>query len=372
MLFVEIKFTKQAIVSILYFTINSYFFIFALKEGDEFKTKEELIEKLYFYSLENNFSFIIVRSDSHAYYAKCKNDKCPYIVKAHESNDHKGSGNRYFYITKIVEPHTCQCESYIKDNRVIKLKIHKKFYESVILRNTNKSIKSIQDDIRQNYGLKTNSSSVFRMKQSILKQYEYNDENFYKFVESFTNFINYSGGLGILEKSEDSRFFRVFIGLQYSRNIFLKIRKFISLDGCIIKNKYKNTLLLAVALDADEHIIILVYAIVQIENWYFFLQNLRILLNYTNYSDYCFISDRDKGLQSALPENFPDATITTCLRHFVANIKSKVKDKKLLFTFWQAALTFNNFLYYSKMRYLSFHNNIYQLIESNSEQWPDR
>lgn len=69
MLFDEIKFTKQAIVSILYFTINSYFFIFAMKEGDEFKTKEELIEKLYFYSLENNFSFIIVRSDSHAYYA---------------------------------------------------------------------------------------------------------------------------------------------------------------------------------------------------------------------------------------------------------------------------------------------------------------
>lgn len=144
------------------------------------------------------------------------------------------------------------------------------------------------------------------------------------------------------------------------------------MDGAIIKNRFKNTLLLAVCLDGNNHIIILAYAIVSIENesnWMWFLKNLRILLNKKNYSEFCFISDRDKGLKSSLLAIFTESATTVCLRHLLANIKKKCKNKSTIFNFYKAALTFDSRKFDQFYYYLSSIPAIFDIIKENTNQW---
>lgn len=343
--------------------------------GQKFIDVDDITQHLYKYSYDNNFNFKYIRREKKKIYAKCDINNCIFTVKIHKSLDKTGISipkESFFYITSGIFEHSCDCLDRVKDYRKVNIKILKKKYQNEILKNQDLKVNLIRNSIQEDIGILPGYHQIHRMKSSILTKYKFSYDECYKYFLSFTNFINSSGGYGLLDLNRDSSFKRVFIGLEYSKRIIRYVRKFLSLDGCIIKNKFKNSLLMAVCLDGDSHIIILAYAIVSIENadnWTWFLLNLRNTLNTDNYEDYSFISDRDKGLKHGLSTVFNESESTICLRHFTSNIRKKCKNKQSMKLFWKAALTFNVTKYDNFMTSIKDDDNLYNFIKDNPNEW---
>lgn len=104
------------------------------------------------------------------------------------------------------------------------------------------------------------------------------------------------------------------------------------------------------------------------DNWNWFLYHLRTSIGLASYSSFIFISDRDIGLKNALLNIFPESEATICLRHFLANIRKKVKNKAILEIFWKCALSFDIFVFNQCFNILKGFKEIYEMINDNIPQ----
>ncbi|XP_073138898.1 uncharacterized protein [Henckelia pumila] len=110
-------------------------------------------------------------------------------------------------------------------------------------------------------------------------------------------------------------------------------RPLLFLDGCHIKNKYKGSLLVAVAKDANDDLFTLAYAVVDAENdsnWDWFCYRLKEVLASQGiifFHGFTFFSDRHSGLIKAIHSMFPGSHHAYCLRHIVDNFVKLVLRK---------------------------------------------
>lgn len=79
----------------------------------------------------------------------------------------------------------------------------------------------------------------------------------------------------------------------------------------------------------------------------------------------CFISDRVKGLKSALSSVFNESVATVCLRHLVA----KIKNNSAILNFYSAALTFNSTKFKNYYFYLCQIPEMYEVISDITNEW---
>ncbi|KAL5760540.1 hypothetical protein ACOSQ2_019378 [Xanthoceras sorbifolium] len=129
-----------------------------------------------------------------------------------------------------------------------------------------------------------------------------------------------------LERSNPSLPFRgFFLSFHAQKHGFLGgCRPFIGLDGCHLKGPLGGVLLAAVALDANSGVYPLAVCICEAENllsWGWFLKHLHDYLKYPTEKPLCFMSDRQKGVLSALEMQFPFA-----LQGFVQGIYMPTLD----------------------------------------------
>ena len=121
-----------------------------------------------------------------------------------------------------------------------------------------------------------------------------------------------------------AQFCRVFVCPAEAQLSFQQCRKFVALDGTFCKARYIQTLLLAVTINANSHIVLLAWAIVEGENtesWTWFLYHLKHAI--LQIMDATIMSDRDKGLingEAILGEGIARAH---CCFHLCQNFKSK-------------------------------------------------
>ncbi|XP_073136887.1 uncharacterized protein [Henckelia pumila] len=105
------------------------------------------------------------------------------------------------------------------------------------------------------------------------------------------------------------------------------------LRWCHIKNKYKGSLLVAVAKDANDDLFTLAYAVVDAENdsnWDWFFYRLKEVLASQGiifFHGFTFFSDRHSGLIKAIHSMFPGSHHAYCLRHIVDNFVKLVLRK---------------------------------------------
>ncbi|XP_015576050.1 uncharacterized protein LOC107261433 [Ricinus communis] len=105
---------------------------------------------------------------------------------------------------------------------------------------------------------------------------------------------------------------------------FKYCRPLISIDGCWLKGIYGGQLLTAVAIDANNCIYPVAWAVVQKENkdnWKWFLNLLAADLELNNSHHWTFVSDRQKGLIPAIEEMLPNAEHKFYVRHVHNNFK---------------------------------------------------
>ncbi|KAK2634414.1 hypothetical protein Ddye_029206 [Dipteronia dyeriana] len=103
----------------------------------------------------------------------------------------------------------------------------------------------------------------------------------------------------------------MFVSFEPQRVGFLKgYRPFIEVDGCHLKYPFGGVLLSVVSLDTNSGLFPLDVCICEKEtqnNWEWFLSNLKVYLNYPEGRNLTFISDRQKGVITALEIHFPFA-----------------------------------------------------------------
>ena len=112
------------------------------------------------------------------------------------------------------------------------------------------------------------------------------------------------------QHSETGQFQRIFICPAESDLSFSFCRPFIAIDGTFIKTRFQKILLLVVTLNANNHILVLAWYIVESKNadsWTYFISHLVATIPVLSARPSTFISDRDKGLIDAeaplLPPN---------------------------------------------------------------------
>lgn len=141
-------------------------------------------------------------------------------------------------------------------------------------------------------------------------------------------------------------------------------RPVIGLDGCHLKTMYKGQLLAAVGIDGNNGMYPVAYAVVEKEtrdSWTWFLWFLKEDLCIDNDFSYDFISDKQKGLELAIKELFPNSKHRHCARHLYNNFKGDgnngIELKNLL---WAAARsTTKNY----------FHKNMDTMHEKSLKAW---
>lgn len=128
------------------------------------------------------------------------------------------------------------------------------------------------------------------------------------------------------ETSPDGAFYRAFMAPSAAINVFLKAgKRLVALDGTHTRGKFKHVVLSAVCLDTNGHIMPLAYALVDGEShatWAWFLLLLQRACPLISTGSVPVISDRDKGLASAL-RLYPRIPHAYCLQHLKRNAQSK-------------------------------------------------
>ena len=117
------------------------------------------------------------------------------------------------------------------------------------------------------------------------------------------------------------RFKRMFVSLGAALKCFImRCRKMLFVDETHLSGPYEGTLLTAVALDADNHVFDVAYAVVEGETnedslWFLSTlhQCLRVLKS-------VIMSDRNKGLVEGAPLVFGADNHTYCVRHLMENM----------------------------------------------------
>ena len=133
------------------------------------------------------------------------------------------------------------------------------------------------------------------------------------------------------------KFKRVFICYGASAMGFSHCLPILDLDGTHLKNKYQGILLAATAVDANNSLFPLAYAVVDAENdehWLWFLQNLHRIVGayapqFLEPAALTLLSDRQKGLLDDVAATFPNSPHGYCLRHLEDNFHKEFKNVEL-------------------------------------------
>ncbi|XP_071922607.1 uncharacterized protein [Coffea arabica] len=167
----------------------------------------------------------------------------------------------------------------------------------------NMTSKGVEAELRK-YGVKPNKMQIFRAKNKALAKIEGTHAESYSKLPKHAELFR-AQKLGFLEGC----------------------RPFVGFDGCFLKGPFGGVLMTAVALDANNSVFSIVFAVTECENkdiWrWFFYYFQEFFGPFDNNIPLTFMSDRQKGLNLTYEEIFPDATGRHCCGHIYSNFKGK-------------------------------------------------
>ncbi|XP_058106859.1 uncharacterized protein LOC131250589 [Magnolia sinica] len=124
------------------------------------------------------------------------------------------------------------------------------------------------------------------------------------------------------------------------RSFQSSLRRVLVINGTHLKGKYKGVLFIVTALDGDNHIFSVTFAIGESDNsrsWNWFLTYLSDSLR--DLPGLVIISDRHKGLMKEIPQVFQVAIHGYYTYHIYQNLVDTLNDKSLEIYYWQAVKT---------------------------------
>ncbi|XP_021752489.1 uncharacterized protein LOC110717995 [Chenopodium quinoa] len=182
---------------------------------------------------------------------------------------------------------------------------------------------------------------------------------------------------GEATETEPPRFKGCFFSFAAQVRGFLRgCRPFIGIDEAHLSGHFKGILLTVVGIDGNNEIFLIAYGVVgskSIDSWGYFLRNLRCLFEKEGCrrDDWTFISDRIKGVDTAIYETFPRATRRVCFQHLYMNCKANgFSGSAFHKLFWIAADAYNEYVFNKAMQKIEEYNpKAIEYLESCTEVW---
>ncbi|GJU87653.1 pentatricopeptide repeat-containing protein [Tanacetum coccineum] len=137
------------------------------------------------------------------------------------------------------------------------------------------------------------------------------------------------------DKTYFDRFYVCFKGLKDEWK--LGCRKIIALDGCFLKRPSVGEILTAIGRDANNHIFLMAWAVVNVENkdkWSWCLDLLGDELDMPTGNGLTLMSDQHKGLIEAVKELMPHAEHRQCARHIYEGFRKHYSGDVFRQLFW--------------------------------------
>ena len=128
---------------------------------------------------------------------------------------------------------------------------------------------------------------------------------------------------------------RVFWCFPQCSESFQHCRPVVMVDGTFLTGKYKGTLLMALAVDAEQQLVPLAFALAESENndsWSWFMHLVRTKVLGPS-RQVCMLSDRHVGLLNCANDEipgYPPLVHRWCMRHFTANMWRRQKKKEVI------------------------------------------
>nr|XP_040255479.1 uncharacterized protein LOC109786068 [Aegilops tauschii subsp. strangulata] len=217
--------------------------------------------------------------------------------------------------------------------------------ETIVQGSLNISVRALQKDAEDQIGFPVSYSKARRAKENIFKNLYGTYEEAYSYAPRMLHQIaSANRGTQVWRRERQNPknpgeliLDRLFWAFAQTIQAFRHCRPVLSVDGTFLTGKYKGTLLVTIAADANNLLLPIEYAPVESENkdsWLWFLSCVKMGVVKERIG-VCIISDRNTGLLSALniikesseEWGWPDLEGRWCMRHLAANFYSKFKNK---------------------------------------------
>lgn len=305
--------------------------------GQLFLSFDTLKKALQDWSVRETFSFKVEKKDQSRGIYRCIVNNCPWRVRANRTT------NEDVKITVLNSEHNCIAAQIVEKRTPASTQtwLQQILPDHLVITKDTRP-REIVDCLRLRFGEEINYQVALRVKKGLLEDgLQEQREGFTKLPAYIENLrtTNPTAHIHLSIDPETRRFQRVFICPSESRESFRFCRHFIAVDGTFLKSRFRQTLLLAVTIDANGNNLLLAWAIVEAENessWEYFYLNLQHSIPELTIEQTTLISDRDKGLINADRVLPPTVIRAFCCYHLKENFTTKF-GRALEGLFWKVA-----------------------------------
>ncbi|XP_022728814.1 uncharacterized protein LOC111284411 [Durio zibethinus] len=291
-------------------------------EGQDFKSVAEFRDALQKYAIAHRFAYKLRKNDTNRASGVCAAEGCPWRIHASWV-----PSACVFRIKKLHRSHTCGGESWKTATPA------KNWLVNIIkdrLRDSPRhKPKEIANCILRDFGLELNYTQVWRGIEYARQQLQGSYKEAYGQLPWYCDKIEEANPGSILKLliGDDRKFQHLFLSFHATICGFQNgCRPLLFLEAIPLKSKFHEILLTATALDGDDGIFPVAFALVDIENddsWHWFLEQLKSAVSTSR--SITFVSDRDKGLTKHVLEIFENAhhgySIYYLMDSFIQNLK---------------------------------------------------
>ena len=275
------------------------------------------------WSVAEKFAYRIHKTDRERVSIKCRVLTCPFSIYAvyrqHSEN---------IQVTSISSHHTCIGEGQFQRKASSKHDWLVKNIPKIMVVDNNTTPRAIIQAVQHHFHESITQNAASKAKHTLIRSTLSSQKLQFQQFPRYIQLLDQSNPgvyAHLALEPQSFAFQRIFICPQTSRATFTQCRPFVALDGTFTKTHFVQVLLLAVTIDAENHAVLLAWAMVESETeaaWRYFLTHLRQAIPEVNDRGVTIMSDRDKGLQSADME-LPHAYRGYCTQHIKENIQRR-------------------------------------------------
>lgn len=273
-----------------------------LKPWQLFTDKQHLREVLRDFCIQSGFAVVVDTANNRKYTVQCNDERCLWRLHAAVLPD-----NITWAIKSIKNPkHTCM--GIQTNNPMVTANWASKALLEDIRANEDIPGKALNELLWNRYRVQMSKSTLYRAKRLALQEIHGGHDVSYSFLPAYCEVVRSTnpGSVAVCKWFPENHperpltFNRLFISFKGAIDGFLAgCRGLVGVDGTFLKGNYGGVLLSAVALDGNNEMFPIAWAIVSGEDeetWKFFINHLKNILQQGGRDDsnLCIISDRHK------------------------------------------------------------------------------
>ncbi|CAN1160249.1 Protein FAR1-RELATED SEQUENCE 4 [Linum perenne] len=279
----------------------------------QFNNVAEVREALRRYSLAQGFSIKFKNNDATRVNARCKAEGCSwriYVSKLTTTN--------FFRTKKFIDKHTCGAGTGSASRPHASRKLVATIVKEKMLSTPNFKPKEIAKEIQEEFGIELRYYQAWRGMEAARQELQGSFKDSYNLLPWLREKLleTNPGSFVSLITSDDLTFRGFFVCMHSSISGFENgCRPLVFLDEMTVRSKYQSELLTATALDGNDGIFPLAFAVVDAVNeksWQWFLEQLKSALTTTE--AITFVADRLMGLRQSIPMVFQNSYHGFCVR----------------------------------------------------------